>query len=131
VPKPVRPSRFIRVPALLSLALLATGALVVGCSSSKKSSGSTAVTASEKEYKISLSQTTFSPGTYTFTINNVGARKHDLVFNGPGLSNRRSALVNPGSSGTETVTLAAGTYDVFCDVPTHKAKGMDLHITVP
>jgi plastocyanin len=131
VSKPVRPSRLIRVPAVLSVALLATGVLVAGCSSSKKSSGGTAVTASEKEYKIILSQTSFKPGTYTFTIKNVGARKHDLVFNGPGLSNRRSALVNPGSSGTETVTLAPGTYDVFCDVPTHKANCMDLHITVP
>ena len=29
-----------------------------------------------------------------------------------------------------TVTLKAGTYDLFCSVPGHKALGMDTHITV-
>jgi len=71
-----------------------------------------------------------TPGTYIFTIKNVGMFKHDLVFNGPGLTDVGSALVLPGSTGSLTVTLQAGTYDVFCGVPTHKAKGMDLHVTV-
>ena len=90
----------------------------------------TPVTATEKEYVIALSRTNFTPGTYIFTIKNIGQFKHDLRFNGPGLSNVGSALLLPGSTGTLTVTLTAGTYDVFCGVPTHKAKGMDLHITV-
>jgi plastocyanin len=90
----------------------------------------TPVSATEKEYVITLSRTTFTPGTYIFTIKNIGMFKHDLRFNGPGLSNVGSALLLPGSTGSLTVSLAAGTYDVFCGVPTHKAKGMDLHITV-
>jgi uncharacterized cupredoxin-like copper-binding protein len=28
------------------------------------------------------------------------------------------------------VTLKAGTYDIFCGVPGHKAEGMDVHIKV-
>jgi hypothetical protein len=90
----------------------------------------TPVSATEAEYVITLSRTSFTPGTYIFTIKNIGQFKHDLVFNGPGLANVGSALLLPGSAGSLTVTLAAGTYDVFCGVPTHKAKGMDLHITV-
>jgi uncharacterized cupredoxin-like copper-binding protein len=39
-------------------------------------------------------------------------------------------LLSPGQSGSVTVTLAQGTYDLFCGVPGHKAQGMDVHITV-
>jgi uncharacterized cupredoxin-like copper-binding protein len=92
--------------------------------------GGTAVTATEKEFTIALSKTAFTPGTYTFTVDNAGKFKHNLVFNGPGVVNEKSALVLPGQTGTVTVALQAGTYDVYCGVPTHKAKGMDLHITV-
>ena len=28
------------------------------------------------------------------------------------------------------MTLAKGTYDIFCGVPGHEAQGMDVHITV-
>ncbi len=90
----------------------------------------TAVTATEKEYSITLSQTNFTPGTYTFVIKNVGSYKHNLVVNGPGVAEQRSNLVPPGDTGTMTVTLAAGSYEIWCGVPTHRAKGMDLHITV-
>jgi uncharacterized cupredoxin-like copper-binding protein len=142
--------------ARATLALAAVGLIAAGCSSSKKSSvvgapaakapvttaaaaapattagaaSGTAVTATEKEFTIALSKSTFTPGTYTFTVDNAGKFKHNLVFNGPGVVNEKSALVLPGQTGTVTVALQAGTYDVYCGVPTHKAKGMDLHITV-
>jgi uncharacterized cupredoxin-like copper-binding protein len=90
----------------------------------------TPVTATEREFEITLSRTSFTPGTYTFTIKNVGTLKHDLIFDGPGLNDVGSSLLLPGSTGSLTVTLAAGTYDVFCGVPGHKAMGMDLHIAV-
>jgi len=90
----------------------------------------TPVAATEREFAITLSRTSFTPGTYTFTVKNIGTLKHDLVFDGPGLNDVGSSLLLPGSTGSLTVTLAAGTYDVFCGVPGHKAMGMDLHITV-
>ncbi len=90
----------------------------------------TPVAATEREFAITLSRTSFTPGTYTFTIKNIGTLKHDLVFDGPGLNDVGSSLLLPGSTGSLTVTLVAGTYDVFCGVPGHKAMGMDLHIAV-
>ncbi len=39
-------------------------------------------------------------------------------------------LIAPGESESVTVTLQAGTYDVYCGVPGHKAQGMDVKITV-
>jgi plastocyanin len=89
------------------------------------------VTATETEFHIALSTTTFSPGQYTFTAVDKGKLQHNLVINGPGVSDEKTqGLLAPGQSGSVSVTLKAGTYDIFCGVPGHKAEGMDVHITV-
>jgi uncharacterized cupredoxin-like copper-binding protein len=88
------------------------------------------VDVSEKEYSITLAQTTFAPGTYTFKIKNAGSFPHNLAVEGPGIDKQQSPTVGGGQSSTLTVTLQAGTYELFCAVPGHKEKGMDLKITV-
>lgn len=92
--------------------------------------GGTSVAVTESEFKIDLPSTNFTAGTYTFDITNSGQFKHSLVIDGPGVDQQKSDLVSPGGSGSLTVTLAPGTYDVYCGVPTHKGKGMDVSITV-
>jgi len=132
----------------LPLAVAGTAALAAGCSSGSSGSasspsapapatspaaagGGTKVTANETEFKIALSQTSFTPGRYTFTAVNKGTLPHNLVINGPGVSQAKTpGLLSPGQSGQVTVTLKKGSYDVYCGVPGHKAQGMDLHITV-
>lgn len=87
--------------------------------------------ATETEFHIALSKTTFSPGTYTFTVDNKGQATHNLVITGPGVNHAKTPdLLSPGQSGSVTVTLQKGTYDIYCGVPGHKARGMDVHITV-
>jgi uncharacterized cupredoxin-like copper-binding protein len=94
-------------------------------------SGATAVKATETEFHIALSQKTFSPGTYKFIATDKGQAQHNLVINGPGVNQMKTpGLLSPGQSGSVTVTLAKGTYDIYCGVPGHKAQGMDVHITV-
>ena len=90
----------------------------------------TVVTANESEFKISLSSTTFTPGRYTFIAKNVGQTAHALEIDGPGVSDRKTPTISPGASTPVTVALQKGSYEVYCPVDSHKAMGMDLHITV-
>jgi len=89
------------------------------------------ITATETEYHIQLSQMTLQPGATTFVAVNKGKVGHSLEINGPGVSNQRIAgTVSPGSSKPLTVTLQAGSYEIFCPIDGHKGLGMDVHITV-
>jgi uncharacterized cupredoxin-like copper-binding protein len=91
------------------------------------------VTVDETEFKITLSQTTFSPGTYQFAVTDSGKFPHNFIINGPGVNNVKIPSGNPLSSGQSdsgTVTLQKGSYEIYCGVPTHKDKGMDMTIQV-
>ena len=44
--------------------------------------------------------------------------------------NAKTPLINPGSTAKLTVTLAAGTYTLYCTVPGHSAAGMVAKLTV-
>jgi uncharacterized cupredoxin-like copper-binding protein len=92
--------------------------------------GGTAVTATETDFKIALSRSAFTPGTYTFTAQNKGQTVHALEIDGPGVAGRKSATISPGASTNLTVALRTGSYELFCPVDGHKDLGMDLHITV-
>lgn len=90
----------------------------------------TKVTATLTDFHIALSPNTFGPGTYTFVATNSGQATHALAINGPGVSNQQTGDVSPGRSADLTVTLKAGSYDVYCPVDDHKSMGMDLTIKV-
>jgi uncharacterized cupredoxin-like copper-binding protein len=88
------------------------------------------VTAGESEYKIVLSAPSVKPGTYRIEAVNNGSIDHSLAITGPGVSSKQTGTISPGSSAVLTVTLKAGTYDVFCPLPGHKALGMNTKLTV-
>ena len=88
------------------------------------------VPVTEVEFKIELPSTSLSPGSYTFDLTNKGAVGHDLVFNGPGVSNEKTPVIGPGKTAKLTVDLKSGTYDVYCSVPGHKQAGMDVKLKV-
>jgi len=88
------------------------------------------VPVTEVEFKIELPSTSFTPGTYTFDLTNKGRVGHDLVFNGPGVNNEKTPVIDPGKTAKLTVELKSGTYDVYCSVPGHKQAGMDVKLTV-
>ena len=88
------------------------------------------VPVTEVEFKIELPSTTVAPGTYTFNLTNKGQVGHDLVFNGPGVDNEKTPVIDPGKTAKLTVDLKTGTYDVYCSVPGHKQAGMDVKLKV-
>ncbi|MDQ2958679.1 MAG: hypothetical protein M3Y42_17175 [Actinomycetota bacterium] len=89
-----------------------------------------AVTATEQEFSIALSVKTFTAGTYTFTVHNVGHFQHNLTIEGPGVDKIASPTIPGGSTGKVTVTFQKGSYELWCSVDSHKDKGMDLNIVV-
>ena len=113
------------VPATVAAPAATTGATTAAAGAG----AGTAIAVGESEFKIELPQTTFTAGTYTFNISNTGQFKHNLIVEGNG-TKVQSDTFNGGASGTLSVPLTAGTYEVYCGVPTHKGKGMDLTITV-
>ena len=90
----------------------------------------TNVGVTEKEFSITLDKTSFSPGTYTFAIRNQGQYPHNLKISGPGVSSAASPIMTGGNSGSLTVTLQKGSYQLWCGVPGHKDKGMLTTIKV-
>jgi uncharacterized cupredoxin-like copper-binding protein len=125
---------------LLTLATLALAACGGGSSSgttatpsaggSSATAASTTVTATEKEFSITLSQRTFAPGAYSFQVVNGGTFPHNLTIAGPGVDNQASPTLQAGQSGSLSVTLQAGSYELWCSVDGHKDRGMDIKITV-
>ena len=132
-------SVFVLASFVLFFAML-TAVIVFGVESEAKGAeepaGSAApagqtVPVSESEFKIAAPAEKIAPGKVTFTVKNAGKIGHDLVVSGPGVTSAaKTALLNPGQSAKLAVTLAAGSYTLYCSVPGHRAAGMSAKLTV-
>jgi uncharacterized cupredoxin-like copper-binding protein len=117
--------------AALALASGATvAATVVSAAPASASTSATAVKATETDFHIALSKSSFKTGKYVFDAVNKGHTTHALMITGPGIKMAMTKDIQPGQSATLAVTLKKGTYDVFCPIPGHKALGMNLNINV-
>jgi plastocyanin len=130
--------RALRHPRLALV--LATGALVlVTAACGSDDGGSTApppenpdlVIVAPGGLKWEKDAYTASAGDLEVLFRNDDAQSHSLLFKdadgdqvGPRL------LLGPGQASGETVSLAAGTYEVYCDIPGHAAAGMVSELTV-
>lgn len=139
------------------LALAAIGALLVSCSSSGPTTGP--ISATEKEWQITLSSTNIKAGAITFNVTNNGDKQHEFIIRKTDL--KSDALpknadgevieddpqltevgdpseigeINAGTSDRNvTVTLQPGHYVIFCnlhvDTLLHYQKGMHIDFTV-
>lgn len=90
----------------------------------------TAVQVTETEFKIEPATSSLKAGTYTFTVKNTGSITHALNVDGPGVQDASTGNIQSGASGTVTVKLRAGKYDLYCPVGNHKMQGMDHTVTV-
>jgi uncharacterized cupredoxin-like copper-binding protein len=70
-----------------------------------------------------------APGTYTFKVTNDGQTQHALEIEGNGVEEETDTL-SPGDSGEVTVELAAGEYELYCPIDSHRANGMEGSLVV-
>jgi len=119
---------------LLGLALAAIGACGGGSSSSGNGSGAPAgsTQVAVMDFNFKPKDMTVSSGKVVFFLINSGPSAHDMVIaDSTGKNVARSSLVQSGDTFTFTVTsLPAGKYVFFCDVPWHRAEGMEGTLTV-
>src|SRR5881628_2857719 len=110
---------------------LLTAAAVAAAPATRSSEDPSTVTAKLSEWKVELSAATVTAGAVTFTVTNTGTIPHALEVEGRGVE-RETDVIQPGSTSTLTLTLAPGTYDVYCPVgeDSHKKLGMETHLTV-
>ena len=81
------------------------------------------------EYEIRIPDT-LPAGTQQLHIVNAGKENHGFVIEGAGAEQKLAAPLSRGDAGDLTVTLAAGTYTVYCPVDGHRGKGMSRTLTV-
>ncbi|MGW3052726.1 MULTISPECIES: cupredoxin domain-containing protein [Kitasatospora] len=107
-----------------------TGSAAASAGVAPGGQASATITVTEKEFSVSPSQTTVAPGTYTLVVENAGAVAHSLAVSGPGVSNAKTSTIPPGGREQLTVTLQAGSYDLWCPIDNHRALGMETHLQV-
>jgi len=114
----------------LGLAAIAACGGGGGTSGSGAPAGSTQVTVMDFSFKPK--DMTVSSGKVVFFLVNSGPSAHDmLIADSTGKTVARSSLVQSGDTFTFTVAnLAAGKYVFYCDVPGHRASGMEGTLTV-
>ena len=110
----------------------AKGAEKAPAKSSAPAGPASTIQLSESEFKIVPATASVpGPGKVTFVVKNAGKIQHDLAVQGPGVSaSSKTPLINPGGTAKLTVTLAAGTYTLYCTVPGHRAAGMVAKLVV-
>ncbi len=115
---------------LATLATLAAGATVASAGPAAASTSTTTVKATETDFHIALSKSSFKTGRYVFDAVNKGHTTHALMITGPGIKMAMTKDISPGQSATLAVTLKKGAYDISCPIPGHKALGMNVNINV-
>jgi uncharacterized cupredoxin-like copper-binding protein len=79
------------------------------------------------EYEFEPADVTIPADTPTeVTVDNQGIIEHDWTVD------ELEVLIHadPGESATDSVTAAAGTYDIYCSIPGHRELGMEGVLTV-
>ena len=83
------------------------------------------------EFTVGLARDTVRAGSVTFKVKNAGSMRHGFYVRGDGVD-KGTKEIEVGQQASLTVTLKAGTYEVFCPMSdlSHKAAGMSRKLVV-
>jgi uncharacterized cupredoxin-like copper-binding protein len=123
-----------RIALVVGACLALAGCGGGGSGSGSKSAATTATNAPAAQKAVTISETEYSltpnvvrlaaPGTVTLKVRNIGHVAHALEVEGHGIRQEIDAI-QPGESATLTVDLSkAGSYEMYCPIDGHEAKGM-------
>lgn len=90
-----------------------------------------AVPVTLSEWKVELGRDSVRAGTVKFQLKNEGSTTHGFYVRGEGVD-KGSREIPAGQSGSFTLTLKPGTYEVFCPMAdlSHKKAGMTAKLHV-
>jgi hypothetical protein len=81
-----------------------------------------------REWSLWPSRTSLPAGRVTVQLYNRGEDAHDLRIRRRGHTVGTLAVTKSGALGQASWRLARGTYELYCSLPGHRAKGM--HVTL-
>jgi uncharacterized cupredoxin-like copper-binding protein len=119
-----------RLGALPVVAMLVFG--VAGCggdeSESPDAGGSASVEVVATDLHLSSKTYEASAGTVAIEYRNEGDVEHTLVIDG--VDDFKLDVPGHGDVDDGTVRLTAGSYTIYCDIPGHRAAGMEATLEV-
>jgi len=125
----------VRLPAL-ACALLAAALLLSSCSLTAVGGGEEiTITAGERSDGMFFepAEVTVAPGAkVTFVIKNEGSQDHEFESGGEGEAGIGEILIPPGATRrvSWTAPSEAATFLAYCDLPGHRAAGMEITLKV-
>lgn len=81
------------------------------------------------KYAYDLKDYTAKAGTIDVALVNEGKENHNLLVQGVD-KGKFKLTVTPGQTTTGAVTLAAGTFTIYCDIAGHRDGGMEAKLVV-
>ena len=124
---------------LLPLTVIVLAVFVsAGCGSDSddETGGDTAAAGGESvaltatEFKFDPADVTVdAAGQVTFTVSNDGQETHALEVEGNGVEEETNSIA-AGESGTLTVDLEPGEYELYCPIDGHREQGMEGKLVV-